>query len=491
MGLKSMDRGSEDGKGSGGKQRSASGVIEPAPKKRRFRPFSSYSAALKFLDDRVNFERVRPQRVDREGFTLDRMHALLAALGDPQESLSVVHVAGSKGKGSTCEMVASCMRACGSTVGLYTSPHLTDVRERARINGEPIDETGFIRCLSRCRDAAKEIAGEHGEPTYFELTTAMALVHFAEQAVDLAVLEVGLGGRLDSTNVVRPVVCGISEIQLEHTAILGDTLEEIAAEKAGIMKPGVPVVTVPQTKEVLTKFRAIAGEVGAELLVLGKDIDYSSRFEASHGMGPHARVCVSSDRSAYEHLPVPLMGEHQAPNCGLALAIVDQLRGKGFNAPEREVALGLAATPRHGRMEMVWDEPPIMIDGAHTGESVRALVRGIGAHLRCDSMVVIFGCAADKNIDEMLEEIGRGADKIIFTKSSTNPRAMNPAELRKRFEALTGKMAQVEPTAKDAINVAARAVGRDDLILVTGSFWLAGEARALLEAKKAERVVAV
>jgi len=470
-----------------GKTDSGRGTIEPTPKKRRSRPFSSYSAALKYLDDRVNFERVRPQRLERDSFGLDRMRALLSALGDPQDAMTIAHVAGSKGKGSVCEMLASCLAACGSAVGVYTSPHLTTVRERARINDEPIDEAGFIRVLSRCRDATREIEAEHGEATYFELTTALALAHFAEQAVDVAVLEVGLGGRLDATNVVTPAVCGLTAIQLEHTAILGDTLEQIAAEKAGIMKAGVPVVTVPQPKGVIAVFRERAEAVGAPLFVLGKDIDYSARFEASHGMGPHARVCVSSERSAYEHLPVPLMGEHQAPNCGLALAMVDRLRALGFDAPEREVSLGLAATPTRGRMEVVFREPSIMVDGAHTGESVKALVRGIGAHLRCDSMVVIFGCAADKNVDEMLEEIGRGADKIIFTKSSTNPRAMDAGELRKRFEELTGKMAQDEPTVKDAINTAARAVGRDDLILVTGSVWLAGEARELLVAKQAER----
>lgn len=459
------------------------------PAKRRTRPFASYDAALKWLNERVNYERVRASRVSPESFGLSRMRALIGALDDPQQSLRIVHIAGSKGKGSTCEMVASCMRACGSAVGLYTSPHLTDIRERARIDDRPIDEEAFTSCMSKCRDAAKTIEGKHGEATFFELMTAMALVHFAEQAVDLAVVEVGLGGRLDATNIVEPAVVGLTEIQLEHTAILGETHELIAAEKAGIMKSGAPAITVPQKKEVLAVFRAKAEEAGCPLFVLGKDIDYSSRFEASHGLGPHARVCVSTERSAYDHLPVPLMGEHQAPNCGLALAIVDRLREQGLRAPEREVAVGLASTPKRGRMELVWEEPRIMVDGAHTGDSVKALVRAIGAHLRCDSMVVIFGCAADKKIDEMLEEIGRGADKIIFTKSSENPRAVDPHELRRRFEDLTGKMAQVEPTVKDAINTAARAVGRDDLMLVTGSFWLVGEAKGLLEAKKREPVV--
>jgi dihydrofolate synthase/folylpolyglutamate synthase len=490
-----MTRGSsgQSGRSSngGGGSRAADSIIEASPAKRRSRPFSTYSAALKYLGDRVNFERVRATRVNTDAFKLDRMRALLRELGDPQTAYATVHVAGSKGKGSTCEMVSSCMQACGSTVGLYTSPHLTDVRERARINGEPIDESGLIHCLSRCRDAARAIEGEHGDATYFELMTAMAFVHFAEQAVDLAVIEVGLGGRLDATNVIEPTVCGITSIQLEHTEILGTDLETIAGEKAGIMKPGVPVVSVPQAKEVLEVFRARAEGVGCPLHVLGKDIDYSSRFESSHGMGPHARVCVSTERSAYEHLAVPLMGEHQAPNCGLALAIVDRLRAAGFDAPERDVARGLAETPRRGRMDLVWNEPRIMVDGAHTGQSVQALVRAIGAHLRCDSMVVIFGCPADKDLDQMLEEIGRGADKIIFTKSTDNPRAMDPSELRRRFEELTGKMAQVEPTVKDAINTAARAVGRDDLVLVTGSFWLAGEAKALLDAKRSELVESV
>lgn len=468
-----------------GRGRKAVVEVESRPaKRRRGRAFASYEAALAFLNETVNVERIRAHRVDPATFKLDRMRAMLEVEGNPHASLRCVHVAGSKGKGSVCEMVASCMRACGYAVGLYTSPHLVDVRERVRVSGEAISEGAFVAAMSRARDAAKAVAGAHGDATYFELMTMAAFIHFAEQAVDLAVIEVGLGGRLDSTNVITPVAVGLTAIQLEHTAILGDTLAKIAAEKAGIMKPGVPAVSVPQAPEVLEVFRAKAAEVGCDLAVLGQEIDFSVRFESAHQMGPHARVCVTTDVSLYEHLPAPLPGEHQAQNCGLALAILDRLRRSGMEAPERPVAEGLAKTPRRGRMEMVWPEPRIMIDGAHTHESIRGLIQALGATQKFDSLVVIFGCSADKNIPAMLDEVGRGADKIIFTRASNNPRAADPADLLRRFEEKHEKMAQLEPTVKDAINAAYRAVGRGDLIVVTGSFHLAGEAKGLLEAKK-------
>ena len=440
----------------------------------------TYIQSLNYLDDRIDVEKARPTRVPADAFRLDRMRALLSALGDPQRDVKFVHVAGSKGKGSVCEMTASVMSACGYTVGLYTSPHLMDIRERIRLGGVPIAQQAFARIMTRCRDAADAIESRHGQPTYFELLTALAFAYFADRAVDLAVLEVGLGGRLDSTNVIDPEVCAIAGIQLEHTQILGDTLEQVAREKAGIMKPGITCVTFKQDEAVMAVFREVADEVGATLSVLGEDIDYSCRFEAAHQMGPHARVCVTTARSAYEHLPVPLPGEHHALNCGLALALADKLKDRGFEAPERDVSAGLAATPANGRMELALESPRVYLDGAHTPESVGGLMRAIGAHVRYDSMVVVFGCAADKHVDGMLAELARGADKIVFTKSENNPRAMDPAELQRRFAEISPKMAQTEASVKEAINTAARAIGREDLICVTGSFWVAGEAKKLI-----------
>ena len=457
-----------------------------APRVRR-RRFESYATALRYLDDRPNVERTRPARVDPDAFKLDRMKAIAAALGDPQRDVRVVHVAGSKGKGSTVEMLAASLAACGYATGVFTSPHLMDVRERIRLNDRLIDEADFVRLLGKAVGAANAVEPKQGAATFFELITAVALLYFREQAVDLAVMEVGLGGRLDCTNIVEPEVCAITQLQLEHIEILGATLGEIAREKAGIIKPGVTCITVPQAPEAMEVLRAEAEARAAPLVVLGEDVVYSCRFEASPELGPHARVCLTSARSSYEHMPVPLKGEHQAPNCGLALAVLDKLSDRGFVTPEVRVAEGMARTLSNGRLEQVWDSPRVLIDGAHNAESVQAFVRAIGAHIRYDSMIAIFGCAADKDVDAMLMRIAIGADKIIFTKATGNPRAMDPEELKRRFETINPKMTQVCATLKDAINTAYKGVGRDDLICITGSFYLAGEAKRLLTEAKAKR----
>jgi len=447
-------------------------------------PFVDHDAALAFLNSRTNFERVRQDKIAADAMKLERMQALMGALGDVHLGLRIVHVAGSKGKGSTCEMVASCLQASGYVTGLFTSPHLVDVRERIRLGGEQIDTKLFGAALAKVRDAAESVEDEHGHCTFFEVITALALVVFAEQAVDVAVLEVGLGGRLDCTNVVKPDVVGLTSVQLEHTEILGDTLEEIAGEKAGIMKPGVVAVSVPQEDAVLEVFRRRAAETGTELKVLGGDVIYSCRFESGYAKGPHPKVCIGEEGVGFEHLSVPLLGEHQAPNCGLALAILCELRGMGFDLPERSVAAGLEHTPRRGRLEQVFDQPRVVVDGAHTPESVRASLRAAGAHMRYDSMVVVFGCAVDKDIDGMLGELVRGADKVIFTKSSLNPRAAEPERLATVFaEVGDAPMALSFPALKEAINAAARSAGKHDIILVIGSFYLAGEAKGMFDAK--------
>lgn len=449
--------------------------------------FASPETAMKYLDSHVNVERVRPAHIDEGAFKLDRMRAIFGALHNPQEGLKFVHVAGSKGKGSIVEMAASALTACGYGVGVFTSPHLTDIRERIRIGDEPIGVDEFVRTLGHVGAAAESVAGEHGEATYFELLTAMAFRYFAERAVDVVVVEVGLGGRLDTTNVITPECSAIAAIHLEHTQLLGDTLEKIAREKAGIMKPGVTTYTFAQDDTVMEVFREVAAEVGATLKVLSEDVDFSWRFESSPELGPHARVCLSSEHSNHEHLPVPLPGQHQAVNCGLALALLDELRQRGFETAERPVAVGLERTPRLGRLEEVWRTPRILIDGAHTPESVHALVKAIGAHIRYDSMVVVFGCAADKDVVGMIDKIGLGADKIIFTRATGNPRAMDPVELQRLYSERHGKMAQVAPSLKEAINTAAKSVSRGDLVLVTGSFYLAGEAKSRLMEAAAKR----
>lgn len=442
---------------------------------------STLDDALAALNARVNVERVRPSHLSPDVFKLDRMRALVERLDHPDRVTRFVHVAGSKGKGSVVEMLAASLTACGYAVGIFTSPHLIDVRERIRIADRWIDEADFIRLIDRVVRAASSLPRKLGETTFFEIITATAMCYFAEQAVDLAVIEVGLGGRLDATNIITPEVCAITAIQLEHTAILGETLEEIAREKAGIFKPGVGAITIQQPPEVIEAIRQCARSVGAPLAVLGEDMDFSYRFESSPELGPHVRVCLSTIHSNYEHLAVPLRGHHQAANCGLVLGILDRLCERGFDAPETLVAKGLAATACNGRLEQVWDSPRIVIDGAHTPESIEALMKAIGAHIRYDSMVVIFACAADKNTRVMLQRLAIGADKVIFTRLEDSLRSADPHDLQKLYAEISPKMTQVVEVLKDAINMAHRAVGRDDLICVTGSFYVAGAAKALFQ----------
>ena len=450
---------------------------------------AAFPGAVKWLLDRTDVERMRPTRAVADLLKLERMHKLMALLGDPHKAVRHVHIAGTKGKGSTCEMTASCLEACGYTVGIYTSPHLMDIRERVRINSRQISHADFARVAQKVSDAAANLPEDpHGEePTFFELMTAMAFVYFAEEAVDVAVIEVGLGGRLDSTNVITPEVVAITSISLDHTQSLGDTVELIAAEKAGIFKPGVPALTVPQKPGVIEVFRDAAARVGCPLQVVGQDIDFSMRFEASPSHGPQARVCLTTNRNNFEHLVVPLRGEHQATNCGLALAILDKLTERGFHTPEEKVTRGLAAVKAPGRMEMAWQSPRVIVDGAHNMDSVRCLIKAIGANVPYDSMVMIFGCASDKDIDGMLTEVALGADKVVFTKASGNARAADPKELARRFNEDHGKMAQTADNIAEAFALATRAVNREDLLVVTGSFYLVGEAKKHLAGVAARR----
>jgi len=450
-------------------------------------PFVNHQAAIEFLNRRVNVERIHPSKVEERVWKLDRMGAMLEELGNPQDSLEIVHIAGSKGKGSVCNMLECTLEACGYTTGVFTSPHLIDVRERVRIGGVPISEGLFDGALERCRDAANAVEAEHGKATYFELITALSFVVFADEAVDLVVLETGIGGRIDCTNVVKPRISGLTSIHLEHTQILGDTLELIAEEKAGIMKPNTIAISVPQPEAVVEVFRAQAKAIGADLRLLGDEVLYSKRFQSGTSKGPHARVCVGEEFVGFEHISVPLMGMHQADNCGLTLSILLELRTLGFNLPERQIIAGLEQINHHGRLELILDRPRILIDGAHTPESVRETLKAVGAHFDADSLVVIFGCASDKDIDGMLAELDRGADKIIFTRAADNPRAVNPEDLLSRFAEGHHVMAQAKESVKEAINTAAGSMTGNDLILLLGSFYIAGEAKALIEARKARR----
>src|SRR3954447_13365217 len=276
----------------------SAGFLEPKPV---HHGISNFTKALRFLGTLSDFEKLRIVRYTSQNFDLDRMRALLKRLGNPHEQFKSVHVAGTKGKGSTCAMVAAMLSASGYKVGLYTSPHLVDIRERVQINGVMIPTADFARLV---RLVEPIVARLKPTPTYFDVLTAIAFKYFAEQKVQIAVIETGLGGRLDSTNVIKPEVAAITSISKDHMAQLGNTLGKIATEKAGIFKHNVPALTVMQDPEAEASLKAIAEKVGAPLEIVGKQIEFSYRFESSRMLGPHNRVCLTTANTKFEHLAV-------------------------------------------------------------------------------------------------------------------------------------------------------------------------------------------
>jgi dihydrofolate synthase/folylpolyglutamate synthase len=275
-------------------------------------------------------------------------------------------------------------------------------------------------------------------------------------------------------------VCGFTSISMDHMHQLGGSLSKIAAEKAGILKNNVPAVSVQQEPEAKRVLERAARRSKTRVMFTGEDIEFSYRVESSRQHGCHTRICLTTPRSRFEHLPVPLLGEHQALNCGLALALLDQLKDQGMEIDDEAAIQGLAGVYLPGRMEMIHQDPRILVDGAHNAASMRALMRAIGQHIPYDSMVMVFGCAGDKDIDGMIAQIATGADKVIFTQAQNNPRAAKAKDLADRYEEAIGRVGHLAEDLREAIRVAQSAVSREDLICICGSFCLVGEAKFLL-----------
>ncbi len=430
----------------------------------------------------TNYESAKRYKYNEDTFSLKRMTKLLKELGDPHKKFKSVHIAGTKGKSSTCTMLGEMLKASGLKVGMYISPHVLNLRERIQIKGQMISEAGLTRLIKKVAPFIRKM--EKDPPTFFEILTVVSFLHFANEKVDIAIIETGLGGRLDSTNVIEPEAIGISSISMDHQRQLGSTLKAIATEKAGIFKKDVPVISVSQEPEVAKVLRAEANKLGVPLRFTGKDIDYSCRFESSRSLGPHNRICLTTSTSKFEHLPVPLYGEHQALNCGLALSLLDQLKVNGFKIDDTSAVDGLANTDLPGRMEIINNDPRVLVDGAHNAASIRVLIQATGQHIPYDSMVVIFGCCEDKDVDGMLRELQYGADKVIFTRVNS-PRAVYPEDLAAKYTDICGKMCQTARNLKEAIQVASPAITTGDLICITGSFYLVGEAKNLFAEQEA------
>jgi dihydrofolate synthase/folylpolyglutamate synthase len=456
-------------------------------------------AALRFLLDRIDYERMQSLPSSEEAFKLDRMRELLRRLGNPQDGLPIVHVAGTKGKGSTAAMVAAVLSAAGYRTGLFSSPHLDRVEERMAIDGRPCSADELVDLVEVVRPIVETLhreAERHDPPeqgsTYFELITAMALVHFVRRKVDAAVLEVGLGGRLDSTNVCRPMVSIITSISFDHTKQLGHTLAAIAAEKAGILKPGVPVVSGVTPDEPREVIRQIARRNDCRLVELGVDFDFAydpARHVERAASPGHVDFRYGRDsdeagkRLRYEHVALGLLGRHQAANAAVAMAALEELRETGWDIPEAAVRRGLAEVVWPARVEVVARRPTVVLDAAHNAASIAALIETLAESFSARRRLLIFATTQDKDLRGMLGHLLGQFDEVVFTRYLNNPRAVPPQELQALAMELSGRRYAICPEPADAWDAIHRLAGPDDLICITGSFFIAAEMRRQLASR--------
>lgn len=450
---------------------------------------------MAYLNARVDFERAISVPYHAREFRLDRVRELLARLGNPHQRLAVVHIAGTKGKGSTAAMVGAILTAAGRRTGVFTSPHLHGVEERIAIDGRHCSTEEFVGLLNRvipAVDAMDALAAaahppETG-PTYFDITTAMGLVHFVQRGVDAAVLEVGLGGRLDSTNVCVPVVSVITSISYDHTRLLGTTLESIAREKAGIIKPGVPVVSgvLPESPRAI--IRRIAEEQGCRLVERGADFDATYRppqeVESASQLGRMDFWYRAGGRQReYRDLPLRLLGRHQAANAAVALATLEELRDRGWSVPEEAVRAGLEKVIWPARIELIARRPAVIIDAAHNLASVEALVEVLDESFRVPRRLLLFATTQDKDLRGMLGALLPRFDQVVFTRYRTNPRAVPPQQLAEAAYELSGRRWPVIDDPRAAWQSLRSAATPDDLVCVAGSFFIAAEIREIFRAE--------
>ncbi|MEX2091834.1 MAG: folylpolyglutamate synthase/dihydrofolate synthase family protein [Pirellulales bacterium] len=443
-------------------------------------------AAIDWLRARINYERTLATSYDERQFPLDRMRTLLTRLGQPDAGLKIIHVAGTKGKGSTSAMIAGVLTAAGYRTGVFSSPHLERIEERFAVDGAPCTETELVALVDRLRpvvaamDAEAAAAGDpQGGPTYFEATTAIALLHFVERTVDAAVLEVGLGGRLDSTNVCLPTVSVITSISLDHTQQLGNTLAAIAGEKAGIIKPGVPVVCGVTEEEPQDVIARTTDEHDCRLLQTGRDFRYRYRdgridFE----------YAVAGQEHCLENVPLAMRGPHQAANAAVALATIAELRHQGWCVPIDAMRRGLARATLPGRVELIAGEPNVVLDTAHNLASARALVDALAEMASVGRRTLILAVSHDKDVRAIVRELAPHFDRVMVTQYQENPRAVQAIDLAELVRAesgdTTGRQVTVCATPREAWNTVRRSAEPGELVCIAGSFYLAAELRELV-----------
>jgi dihydrofolate synthase/folylpolyglutamate synthase len=394
-------------------------------------------------------------------FGLSKTSNLLKALGDPHRGQRYIHIAGTNGKGSVGAMVEAILIKAGMKVGFYSSPHLVRFTERFRINRKEIP----FRDVAKLTSDLKAIIHPDNPPTFFEVTTAMALAYFAKEKTDIAIMEVGMGGRLDATNVIKPVVCGITNISLEHQFFLGSTLEKIAGEKAGIIKRGVDLVTAVTQPRVIQLIKKICEEKKAPFWRVGKDIRYRTAGSTFHYTGLKHRL---------RNIELGLKGKFQIRNAAMAIALIEILEMKGLRIGSSDIRTGLRDTVWPGRMQIMSKKPLILLDGAHNPKAIQALADSLQRELRLKRLILIIGVMADKDIRRIIQKIVQPANYVIYTRPEYY-RSAEPKVLEKNAANL-GRPGVVIPELSKAIERAKEIALPDDIILITGSLFTVGEA---------------
>lgn len=444
-------------------------------------PITTVDDALAFWFSRINYEH-RGMPSDPRALRLDRMRALLSRLGHPERRLRIVHIAGSKGKGSTAAMLASIVQAAGYRVGLFTSPHLTDARERVQVDGRPIPAACMVASMQRIADAVDRVTADQGSsPTFFEIATALGFLHFAQSEVDLAVIEVGLGGRFDSTNVCDPAVTAIVSISRDHTQQLGDIPAQIAFEKAGIIKPGRPVISGVREPAARAVIQRIARQRHAPLTEI--DADFHFEYEPGHvtpseWLQPKVSCFLGS--SVARSMRLGLWGSHQAANAAVAFACVARLRDLGMTIPESAIRTGLAGVRWPARIELVGRHPDVVLDCAHNEASIACLLETLDASFPKTRRGLVLGISRDKDLPAIVTRLRGQFDHVVFTRYAGSRRAADPQELAELWCRLGGGSWETATPAEAAVERIRERIGPRGLICITGSVFLAGELRPIL-----------
>jgi dihydrofolate synthase/folylpolyglutamate synthase len=431
----------------------------------------NYLEAIAYLHRLTDYETKRVRRYTPEAFDVSRVERMLEAVGNPHQRFRAVHVAGTKGKGSSAAMIESCLRSAGFRTALYTSPHLHTFRERIRVDGEKIERDEVVALVSEIRPLVERTP----DVTTFEVITTMGFLYFARSDVEVAVVEVGLGGRLDATNVLSPEAAVITSISLDHTYILGDTLAEIAREKGGIVKSGIPTVSAPQRAEAIQVLHTISQKRGSPFLEIRRDWDYEAGAADRSGQWFSIRRIVGGDSDLDGEYWIPLLGRHQLENAATAVVTLNVLREQGYSIPVRTVHQGMRDVRWPGRLEILSQDPLVVVDCAHNPYSARMLRQALEEWFPGQSWVMVFGASADKDVAGMLQALVPISAYSIVTRAE-HPRAMAPIELAD-VVAGAGGGAEVSVNVRKSLERALTMMDPDNGLLATGSIFLVADMR--------------